>query len=68
VSISADCCNSFAAKYASTCDAYSVDVEKDPKVVEYFGVTETPAAILYKDGEQVKKVQGKGAGMVRSCS
>lgn len=51
----------FAAKYKGTCDAYAVDVEEEPKVKDYFGISETPAALLYKDGQQVKKVEGKGA-------
>ena len=32
--------------------------------MEYFGISQTPAAILYKDGQQVKKIEGKDqAGM-----
>ena len=32
--------------------------------MEYFGISQVPAAMLYKDGEQVKKVEGKDpAGM-----
>ena len=32
--------------------------------MDYFGITQVPAALLYKDGEQVKKVEGKDpAGM-----
>jgi len=53
----------FAAKYKNNCDAYSVDVEEEPKVKEYFGISEVPAALLYMDGKQVEKVEGKGAGI-----
>jgi thioredoxin-like negative regulator of GroEL len=32
--------------------------------MEYFGIASVPAALLYKDGQQVKKVEGKDpAGM-----
>ncbi len=32
--------------------------------MEYFGISQVPAAIVYKDGQQVKKVEGKDqAGM-----
>lgn len=34
----------------------------DKGVKEYFGIKETPAAILYKDGKEVKKVEGKNEG------
>ncbi len=27
--------------------------------MDYFGISQVPAAILYKDGQQVKKVEGK---------
>ncbi|KAK5166433.1 uncharacterized protein LTR77_007976 [Saxophila tyrrhenica] len=53
----------FAAKYKSNCDAYAVDTSEEPKVMEYFGITQTPAALLYKDGQQVKKVEGRGSGI-----
>jgi hypothetical protein len=29
--------------------------------MEYFGIGDTPAALLYKDGQQLKKVEGKDA-------
>ena len=36
---------------------------------EYFGITQTPAAMLYKDGKQVVKVEGKTAeGMEKIAS
>lgn len=32
--------------------------------MEYFGISQIPAAMLYKDGKQVKKVEGRDqAGM-----
>lgn len=40
-----------------------MDVEEEPKVKEYFGISEVPAALLYMDGKQVEKVEGKGAGI-----
>ncbi|KAF2483321.1 hypothetical protein BDY17DRAFT_324066 [Neohortaea acidophila] len=51
----------FAQKYASNCDFYAVDTAKEPKTKDYFGITQTPAAMLYKDGKQVVKVEGKTA-------
>ena len=36
-------------------------MDEEPKIKDYFGISEVPAALLYKDGQQVKKVEGKGA-------
>ncbi|KAF1991133.1 hypothetical protein K402DRAFT_400606 [Aulographum hederae CBS 113979] len=47
-----------ATDHATTTDAYSVDIDAYPAAKEYFGVTEPPTVILYKDGKELKKVPG----------
>ncbi|KAK3714791.1 hypothetical protein LTR37_007526 [Vermiconidia calcicola] len=54
----------YAAQHKSTCDAYSVDVASEPTLMDFFKLSKTPAALVYKDGERVKSVEGKDeAGM-----
>ncbi|KAF2732785.1 hypothetical protein EJ04DRAFT_513649 [Polyplosphaeria fusca] len=47
-----------AKKYAATTDAYSVDVSKYPKAKASFKVEVTPTAIVFKNGEELKRVEG----------
>ncbi|CAK4034837.1 hypothetical protein B0A49_13074 [Lecanosticta acicola] len=54
----------YASSYASSTDAYKVDVAKHAAAREYFGVTTVPTIVVYKDGKEVKKVEGADqAGM-----
>ncbi|KAF2436917.1 hypothetical protein EJ08DRAFT_6620 [Tothia fuscella] len=47
-----------ADKHADTTDAYKVDVEKHAAAKEYFKVLTTPTVVVYKDGKELKKVEG----------
>ncbi|KAF2403017.1 hypothetical protein EJ06DRAFT_554559 [Trichodelitschia bisporula] len=47
-----------AEKHASSTDAYKVDVEKHPAAKEYFKVSVTPTVVIFKDGTEIKKVEG----------
>ena len=49
-----------AAKFAGNTDAFKVDIDKHVAAKEYFGVTTTPTIVVYKDGSQLKKVEGGG--------
>ncbi|KAI9661715.1 MAG: hypothetical protein M1821_008953 [Bathelium mastoideum] len=50
----------YASKFAHNTDAYKVDVEKHAAAKEYFGVATTPTVVVYKDGTQLKKIEGGG--------
>jgi len=47
-----------AEKHAANTDAFKVDVDKYPTAKEFFGITTTPTVIVYKDGKELKKVEG----------
>ncbi|WPG97651.1 Hypothetical protein R9X50_00043100 [Acrodontium crateriforme] len=47
-----------AAKFEATSAAFSVDAAVEPKVKDYFQVSELPAAVIYKDGKELKKFEG----------
>ena len=47
-----------ADKHAATTDAYKVDVDKYPTAKEFFKITTTPTVVVYKDGKELKKVEG----------
>jgi thioredoxin-like negative regulator of GroEL len=49
---------SAAEEHAHNTAAYSVDVEKYPTAKEYFKVTVVPTVVVYKDGKEIKKVEG----------
>jgi hypothetical protein len=47
-----------AKKFAETTDAYSLDVGKYPVAKDHFKIEKTPTAIVYKNGEELKRVDG----------
>ena len=47
-----------ADKFAETAASYKVDVSKHPMAKENLKVTTTPTILVYKDGNQLKKVEG----------
>jgi len=47
-----------AEKHAATTKAFKVDVEKYPTAKAFFGITTTPTVVVYKNGKELKKVEG----------
>jgi thioredoxin-like negative regulator of GroEL len=50
--------NRAADKHAATTDAYKVDTDKYPTAKAYFGIETLPTVVVYKDGKELKKVEG----------
>ncbi|KAF2175385.1 hypothetical protein K469DRAFT_68384 [Zopfia rhizophila CBS 207.26] len=46
-----------AKKFAATTDAYSLDVGKHQLAREHFKIEKVPTALVFKDGEEVKRVE-----------
>ncbi|KAF2094446.1 hypothetical protein NA57DRAFT_60489 [Rhizodiscina lignyota] len=58
-----------AQKHAATTEAFKVDVDKYETAKAFFGITKTPTVVVYKDGKEVKKVEGMDeAGMSEIAS
>jgi thioredoxin-like negative regulator of GroEL len=47
-----------ARRHAETTVAYKVDVDKFPSAKENLKVTEFPAVVVFKDGKEIKRVEG----------
>lgn len=50
-----------AQKYAATTDAYSVNVGTNELPKQHFKIEKVPTAIVYKNGEEVKRVDEMNA-------
>ncbi|KAI9714803.1 MAG: hypothetical protein M1820_000092 [Bogoriella megaspora] len=50
----------YAAKFEHNTAPYKVDVDKHAAAKEYFNVKVTPTVVIYKDGKELKKVEGSG--------
>jgi thioredoxin 1 len=50
--------NRAAEKHAATTVAFKVDVDKYPTAKEFFGIAATPTVVVYKDGKELKKLEG----------
>ncbi|KAK3112883.1 hypothetical protein LTR53_010358 [Teratosphaeriaceae sp. CCFEE 6253] len=48
----------YAKKFEGKVDSYRFDVSKAPRAKDAHGITETPCALVFKDGKLVKKVDG----------
>ncbi|KAK5111216.1 hypothetical protein LTR62_005244 [Meristemomyces frigidus] len=64
----------YAKKFEGKVACYQFDVGKGPKAKEVHGITATPCALIYKDGQLQKKVPGmapaemKEVGMMLSSA
>ena len=47
-----------AGKHSDTTKSYKVDVEKHEEANKYFSITQTPTFVIYKDGKEVKRIEG----------
>ncbi|KAF2455309.1 hypothetical protein BDY21DRAFT_350389 [Lineolata rhizophorae] len=47
-----------AKEHADTTDAFKVDVDKYATAKEYFNVEVVPTVAVYKDGKEIKRVEG----------
>jgi len=50
--------NRAADKHIATTEAYKVDTDKYPAAKAYFGIETLPTVVVYKDGKELKKVEG----------
>ncbi|KAK0333305.1 hypothetical protein LTR91_007049 [Friedmanniomyces endolithicus] len=48
----------YAKKFEGKVECYKFDCAKAPRAKDAHGITETPCALIYKDGKLVKKVPG----------
>ncbi|KAF2238692.1 hypothetical protein EV356DRAFT_506059 [Viridothelium virens] len=48
----------WAGKYTNSTDFYKIAVDKSAEGKEYFNVTTTPTIAVFKNGSEVKKVEG----------
>jgi len=51
----------YAKKFASTTDAYKVNVDDFPTAKENLKLTELPAVLVFKDGKEIKRVENMNA-------
>lgn len=47
-----------AEDYKGKIDVYKIDVDKNPKTAEQFGVMSIPTVLYFKDGKKVNQTQG----------
>jgi hypothetical protein len=60
--------NRNAKKFAATTDAYSVNVGSNELPKQHFKIENVPTSIVYKNGEEVKRVDDMNAENMKAVA